>query len=428
MQRHRRPIRRGGGVTVAGTAELRLLAPSGGAQAPRQVLAMDDAPGEPFSTGRRQTLAQLSRLILHDPVLRADAASVALGYWLRRANVDSLAENFERRQRAAPDTVFVPAGRVFHVAPGNVDTVFVYSWALSYLCGNQNVVRVSSSQNDLQSRLLALLSQLMRDDAELAAGNRFCTYEHDERINEALSLWSTHRVLWGGDETVTQLRAVPLSPHASERVFGSKFSYGVISMAAYLTASADTVDRLAAGFFNDIFWFDQMACSSPHLLIWIGSVEQLDPALDRFHRALAKEIERRRYRGAASSAMHRLNFVFNRACEVDLRADLNHAEFLAVRLPDGPVWSKEICGAGLFAHRRADHLLQVAELGGQGDQTVTHFGFSREDLRELARKAGAKGVDRFVPVGEALTFDPVWDGYDLIGDFLRHVIVRASAA
>jgi len=353
---------------------------------------------------------------------------VALGYWLRRANVDSLAENFERRQCAAPDTVFAPVGRVFHVAPSNIDTVFVYSWALSYLCGNQNVVRVSSSENHLQSRLLALLSQLMRDDAELAAGNRFCTYEHDERINEMLSLWSTHRVLWGGDETVTQLRAVPLSPHASERIFGNKFSYGVMSIAAYLAASADAVERLAAGFFNDVFWFDQMACSSPHLLIWIGGVEQLDPALDRFHRTLAKEIERRRYRSATSSAMHRLNFVFNWACEVDLRADLNHADFLAVRLPDGPPWSKEICGAGLFAHQRADHLWQVAELGGQGDQTVTHFGFSRAELRELARTAGAKGVDRFVPVGEALTFDPVWDGYDLIGDFLRHVTVRASAA
>jgi len=413
-------------MTVVGENELRLLAPAGGSQTLTEVLAMDDALGEPFSTSRRQTLAQLSRFILHDAALRADAASVALGYWLRRANVDSLAERFDRRQEAAPDTVFVPVGRVFHVAPGNVDTVFVYSWALSYLCGNQNVVRVSSQQNEVLTRLLSVLSQLMRDDAELAASNRFCTYEHNQLISETLSLWSTHRVLWGGDETVTQLRALPLSPHASERTFGSKFSYCVISTAAYLAASEDIVDRLAAGFFNDIFWFDQMACSSPHLLIWIGPVERMDPALDRFHWALAKEIERRRYRGAPSSAIHRLNFIFDLACEADLRTDWHHKEFLAVRLPDGAVWRKEICGAGLFTHVRADHLSQLAERGGQGDQTVTHFGFSRVELRELARRAGAKGVDRFVPVGEALAFDAIWDGYDLIGDFLRHVTVRAS--
>jgi hypothetical protein len=408
--------------------QVRLLAPAVGAQSLRKLLAAAEASGEPFSASRRQTLAQLSRLILQDDGLRADAASVALGYWLRRANVDRLAQEFGRRREAAPDTVFVPAGRVFHVAPANVDTLFVYSWALSYLCGNQNVVRVSGQHTEVLSRLLGVLSCLMRDDAELAGGNWFLTYEHDNAISEALSRWSTHRVLWGGDETVSLLRALPLSPHASERTFGSKFSYGVISAAAYLGASTATVDKLAAGFFNDIFWFDQMACSSPHLLLWVGSAEQMDPALDRFHQALAKEIERRGYRGTPSSALQRLNFVFNLACETDLRADMDQKEFLAIRLPEGAVWRKEICGAGLFAHVRLEHLSQVAEISEERDQTVTHFGFSMAELRELAQKAGAKGVDRFVPVGEALAFDSTWDGYDLIGDFLRRVTVRVRAS
>jgi hypothetical protein len=304
--------------------------------------------------------------------------------------------------------------------------MFVYSWALSYLCGNHNVVRVSGQQNDVLSGLLAVLARLMLDDAELGTANRFLTYEHNEAISEALSLWATHRVLWGGDETVTLLRALPLSPHASERTFGSKFSYCVISIAAYLGASAETVDKLAAGFFNDIFWFDQMACSSPHLLVWVGEAGQMDAALDRFHRSLEMEIERRGYRGNPASATHRLNFVFDLACEVDLRADVAHKEFLAVRLPEGAVWRKETCGAGLFTHVRATHLLQVAELATERDQTVTHFGFSRTELLELAQKAGAKGVDRFVKVGEALAFHEMWDGYDLIGDFLRHVTVRAG--
>ena len=65
-------------------------------------------------------------------------------------------------------------------------------------------------------------------------------------------------MLWGGDETVGLLRQVPLSPHASERTFGSKFSYCAISIRAYLQADAQTVDRLANGFFNDIFWFIAM--------------------------------------------------------------------------------------------------------------------------------------------------------------------------
>lgn len=68
-----------------------------------------------------------------------------------------------------------------------------------------------------------------------------------------------------------------------------------------------------------------------------------------------------------------------------------------------------------------------SKFGAPNDQTITHFGFSPAELRALAQRAGARGVDRLVPVGEALAFDATWDGYDLIGDFLRRVTVRTSA-
>jgi hypothetical protein len=407
--------------------QVRLLAPPADVQSLRSALSMTEEPGDPFSPGRRRTLAQLSRMILRDNQLRSDAASVALGYWLRAANIERLAEAFERRRDLERDVVFVPVGRVFHVAPGNVDTMFVYSWALSYLCGNLNVVRVSGNPSEILARLLSLLSLQMQEDSELGGGNRFLTYDHDRNITEQLSNWSTHRVLWGGDDTVSLLRALPLSPHASERTFGSKFSYSVISLQAYLKADVETIDRLAAGFFNDIFWFDQMACSSPHMLVWVGPAEVLDPALERFHLALAREIERRRYRGGASNALHRLNFAFDLACETDLKVDLKQKEFLPVRVGNAAGVRKEICGGGLLTHVQVDDLVQVADLGEQRDQTITHFGLSLAELHELARKAGTRGVDRFVPVGQALSFEATWDGYDLIGDFLRRVIVRVNA-
>ncbi len=401
------------------------LAPASPSMPLRDLLAGLGSPGEPFSAARRQTLAQLSRAILQDSLLRTDAASVALGYWLRRASIERLAAGFEERQRSAPDTVFVPNGRVFHVAPGNVDTVFVYSWALSYLCGNLDIVRVSTQQGEVLARLLELLATLMADDAELAAASRFVTYEHDQATSEALSAWATHRVLWGGDATVSLLRGLPLSPHASERTFGSKFSYCVIASRSYLAADDSVVAKLAADFFNDLFWFDQMACSSPHRVLWVGSDAERVPALQRFDAMLAAEIERRGHRSSSSNAVQRLNFVFDMACETPLAADLHQREFLAVQLlADRATITREICGAGLFMHQRAADLLEVAQLADQRDQTVTHFGFSAVELREYGRQAGARGVDRVVPIGQALAFDPVWDGYDLMADFLRRVTIR----
>src|SRR3989442_606448 len=143
--------------TITGNElQVRLLAPSLDVQSVESALAMNDGPAEPFSTGRRQTLAWLSRIILQDTELRADAGSVALGYWLRKANIDRLTETFERKQEAEPDVVFVPAGRVFHVGPGNVATMFVFFLALSYLFGHWEIVLVSGGQNQIRRRVPAL--------------------------------------------------------------------------------------------------------------------------------------------------------------------------------------------------------------------------------------------------------------------------------
>jgi len=83
---------------------------------------------------------------------------------------------------------------------------------------------------------------------------------------------------------------------------------------------------------------------------------------------------------------------------------------------DGP-------GGGLFYDVRIDELAELAEHVVRRDQTLTHFGFSADQLRTLARTLNGRGVDRLVPVGQALTFDRFWDGYDLLGSFTRCVVV-----
>jgi hypothetical protein len=62
----------------------------------------------------------------------------------------------------------------------------------------------------------------------------------------------------------------------------------------------------------------------------------------------------------------------------------------------------------------------------EGDQTLTHRGIDGDTLREVATEAGARGLDRLVPIGEALAFDVVWDGFHLVDDMLRRVRVRGS--
>ena len=165
---------------------------------------------EPFAEGRLDTLARLSAALLGDPVLRQDPASVSVAYWLRRAQLSRLAEEFTRRSAAEADVLRVPVGRVLHLAPSNVDTLFIYSWALAYLAGNASVVRLSHERGVVVEALLGVISAVARADEELRRANRFVTWGHDDAVTSGLSAWCAHRVIWGGDEAVAALRPLQL--------------------------------------------------------------------------------------------------------------------------------------------------------------------------------------------------------------------------
>ena len=401
-------------------ARIRVLAP---ADDPTGIGAFLDAArharAEPFSAARVNTLARLSAAVLADPLLRQDPASVSVAYWLRRAQLTRLAEEHARRAAAEPDVLRVPVGRVLHMAPSNVDTLFIYSWALAYLCGNANVVRLSQESGVVVEALLRVIGGVAAEDEELRAWNRFVTYGHDDVITTALSAWCAHRVIWGGDETVAAIRPLPLPSHASERVFGSKYSFSVIDAARWSAAPEEVRAQVASGFFNDLFWFDQMACSSPQVVFWLGAPEAAEAAAGDFERILQSEVDRRRFTPPVSSAVHRRAYAFGMAATSDVRVVLEHPGFVGVHLRDRSVLDKEICGGGLLRHLPASGLSEVVEFVDESDQTLTHWGLDAETLRELASAVGMRGLDRLVPIGQALAFDVIWDGFHLIDDVLR---------
>jgi hypothetical protein len=408
-------------------SRIRVLAPTDDAAGLTAFLDRTRATySQPFAPARVDTLARLSATLLADPMLRQDPATVSVAYWLRKANLTRLAEEHARRAATEPDVLRVPVGRVLHLAPSNVDTLFLYSWALAYLCGNASVVRLSQDIGTVVDALLRVIGSVASRDGELRASNRFVTYPHDETITEALSAWCAHRVIWGGDEAVAAIRPVPFPSHASERVFGSKYSFAVVDAGRYRGASDQERARLASGFFNDLFWFDQMACSSPHVVFWIGASEAAQSAARDFEHALQAEVERRKFASSVPSAVHRRSYAFALAASADVRVVLEHPGFVGVHLRDRAALDKDICGGGLLRHLPIASLSDVLPFIDESDQTLVHWGLDESTLRDFAAAAGARGLDRLVPIGEALAFDVVWDGFHLIDDVLRRVRVKGS--
>ena len=54
-------------------------------------------------------------------------------------------------------------------------------------------------------------------------------------------------------------------------------------------------------------------------------------------------------------------------------------------------------------------------------QTLSYFGFDKKYLMNLVKKEKLIGIDRVVPIGEALNIGLVWDGFEL-SNILSRVI------
>lgn len=406
----------------AGALKLLAATPEDAAGWPEILMQARAFAMTPFAPERLAVLEALSGELFAHPRLRRDPAGAALGFWLRRANLTALASDFAGY---AGTRLLVPAGLVFHVTPANVDTMFLYSWALAYLAGNANAVRLTTRASPLTEDLLACVGAVFGRHPAACRGNVFVTYGHDDTISARLSAACDTRLLWGGDETVRRLRAVPLNPHAAERAFASKRSLAVMGAEAYRALDGTGRDRLAERMAADLAPFGQMACSSPHVLYWIGSAEGVSAQPEDFAVRLETAMAAKSASPDFGWAVRRLNFAFAAAADGTAVAMRHHPHTTAVRAEDAaraePV---ETCGAGLLTQTSCGSVGEVARLLRRDHQTITHFGLSESERGELAREAGKAGVDRVVPIGRALDFGAVWDGYTLWADLTRTVVVQ----
>jgi hypothetical protein len=376
-----------------------------------------------FGTLQQDFAAALSRALTTSAAARAFPELVALGFWLRPAHLRTLLDAAAATQGSS---VRLPRGLALHIAPGNVDTIFVYSWLVSLLCGNRSIVRLSSRDTPQAALLHGLLAELLALPAWQAVRERvaFVRYGHDDTITARLSALCDLRVIWGGDHTIQTVRAVPLPPHATELCFADKFSLTVLRAAHVAVLDAAALSRLALGLANDTFTFAQMACSSPRLVLWLGDEEErktaraaLWPAFDTVAARYAEHI------GPAER--------LNKRIHADLLAMQAQVHIEPPRGPVQRVWLAQPavhaalhCGGGLIHESGIAHLSDLAPLLSRRVQTVSQAGIGRDDWANFLQQHDARGIDRVVPVGQALDFAPVWDGHDLWQAFTREVDLR----
>jgi hypothetical protein len=374
---------------------------------------------EPFEIYSSSTLLYLQRLvksILDDKTSRKFPDVIAFALWCRDIESSNTGKDNSNRQGR---------GVIFHITPGNVPINFAYSLVAGLLSGNVNVVRLPSKKFEQVEFLVEKINETSQPDRDYGLENKFILlrYPREKSINDYISGFCDVRVIWGGNQSIVDVRHSMIPPRSIEITFADRFSICSINSKNYLNSSEKI--KIAQGFYNDTYLFDQNACTAPHLIIWVGDKKSSVEASLVFWSTL-ETLTSRRYSIEPIQVIDKLVAAArfsaeNPKAKLVKSADNKIFRFELEDLP--PNLEDYKSHSGLFFEVNLKNLSELEESVQSNFQTMTYFGFELGELNEFARDAKLRGIDRIVPVGKSLDFSLVWDGHDLISALSREITI-----
>lgn len=387
----------------------------GGAEIARNMASVPAR--EPFDEEILDFLNDVSRTIMGMKEAKAYPDVITLGFWMRKASVLNLKKRFERND----GNLHVGRGLAFHIAPSNVPVNYAYSLITGLLTGNANIVRVPSKDfpqvGIINKAICESLSKFNRVRDYIC----LIRYERNKEINDCLSALADVRIVWGGDRTIAELRESPLAPRAGEITFADRYSLAVIDSDVYL--KLPDRKKTAEDFYNDTYLTDQNACTSPRIIVWLGS--RKEEAKREFWPAL-HEVVREKYEFQPIMGINKLTSSYLLAVaqpgvKIEEQEDNYIVRLKIPKIADGIMEWKD--NSGYFLEYDCDDILDLRSLCDDAHCQTIGFMGERERIFPLLR-SGIKGIDRIVPIGKTMDFDLIWDGYDLSERLTRTISIN----
>ena len=371
---------------------------------------MSDLPADPpFTDERIDFLNEVSKKLLSDQETKEYSDVATFAFWIRKANMDK-----EKKDFYSDNKLRIGRGVVFHIAPSNVAVNYAYSFAVGFILGNANIVRLPSrifpQVNIINQAIQAVVQQ--KNYKKWKAYLTFLRYEKNKEITDYFSSICDLRVIWGGDHAIREIRKSEIAPRASEITFADRYSICVLDAEDYLMTEK-----------KDTYLLDQNACTSPRLVCWIGEHEKIQKAKEIFWAELWKVIEERytfqpiQYvdkltnsclAAVAIEGVHVTKMKDNRIVRIELEK-IN------------PLILKYRGESGIFYEYELKDIMELAPICNTKMQTVSILGNS-ERLISLIQ-SGVKGIDRVLQIGKTMDFGFIWDGYDLRERLTRKIIM-----
>jgi len=337
---------------------------------------------------------------------------VALGFWLRKSNINKIKNSFLQKYK---DYFLLPRGIVFHIAPSNVDTIFVYSFVLSMLVGNINILRIGQKVSEQILTLIQIIKRTLEKYENLKSTLYIVRYGYEENITSYFSSLCDVRVIWGGDHTINTIRKIPIKSTALELTFADKFSFALLNLE-----NIELNDIFFERLYRDSFTFFQQACSSIKAICFLPTskdkkiefwdkfenfIKTKNPTLTpkegitRFNTSVSISIEN-------NIKVHKTKYLY--ILKIDSLKNLNREKH---------------CGLGLFYDIDIDSIEELLRFSSKKEQTLAIEGISKKDLIKAIQNTTPNGFDRYVKLGNSMNFGEIWDGIDFLISFSRIIDV-----
>jgi len=319
-------------------------------------------------------------------------------------------------------------GLIFHICPSNIPTNFIYSFFFSLLSGNSNIIKMPSEYSEQKKIILKVLKILFKKKKfiNIKKSNAFIEYDYltDSRFTKETSSICDGRVVWGSDKTINEIRKFWSPERSIDLMFSDRYSLSVINIDKVVGLSKYELKMLANKFYYDSYSMNQRGCNSPHFLFWIGKKNK--DIQNKFWSVLSEIIDNK-HSFKEIQAVEKYTKLIENILE---RNDINqiHTKKNNIYILDYNNKSKiieNIRGVnGIFYQLNIKKLNQLSGYVSKKCQTMSYFGFQESELKKFALNNNLKGIDRIVPIGEALDIDFTWDGFDIIKTLSRKVSIK----
>jgi hypothetical protein len=382
----------------------------------------NQSPFEIFSDITIDFLSEISNYLLKSPEVRNYPDVATFAFYCRRANINTLKKNYSNE-----NVLRVGRGIVFHITPGNVPVNFAYSLFAGLVTGNINIVKVPSKPFEQVDIIIRAIQEVLNiKNYKDAFANRLFIIKYD-RDNEATSLFSNLcdvRIIWGGDNTINEIRKSTIPPKSTEVTFSDRYSISVIKASAYLASG--NKKKLAFAFYNDTYLFDQNACTSPQAIYWLGNKAQVEEAQNIFWDLLQLTLMEKKFELQPVISIDKLASFFSQAISygnIKLEKKYNNDIWRVNNSTFHSDIESHRCSSGYFNEFIIQSLGDLKSVINRKYQTLSYFGIDEHEFFNWLNEFKPIGIDRIVPIGRTMDFSLVWDGFNLVNNLSRQISI-----